>query len=276
MNDQTNLSGKADILIIDDTPANLRLLFQILTAQNYRVRPTVSGKQALEAARAATPDLILLDIMMPEMDGYEVCQHLKANEQTRAVPVIFLSALSDTKNKISAFAAGGVDYITKPFQSEEVLARVQTHLTIHSLQKMLQIRNEELQAKNYELAAALAQVKRLSGLLPICASCKKIRNDEGYWQQVEVYIREHSEADFSHGICPECMQKFYPDQYQKLETRRQDILNVLTGLGQASLEDIAMAVGMPTSNTLNRLQIMVGEKQVEQLEIEGKITYKLP
>ena len=276
MNDQTNLSGKADILIIDDTPANLRLLFQILTAQGYRVRPTVSGKQALEAARAATPDLILLDIMMPEMDGYEVCQHLKANEQTRAVPVIFLSALSDTKNKISAFAAGGVDYITKPFQSEEVLARVQTHLTIHSLQKMLQIRNEELQAKNYELAAALAQVKRLSGLLPICASCKKIRNDEGYWQQVEVYIREHSEADFSHGICPECMQKFYPDQYQKLETRRQDILNVLTGLGQASLEDIAMAVGMPTSNTLNRLQIMVGEKQVEQLEIEGKITYKLP
>jgi CheY-like chemotaxis protein len=276
MNNQTNTPAKADILVVDDTPANLRLLFQILTTHGYRVRPTVSGKQALEAARAATPDLILLDIMMPEMDGYEVCQRLKADEQIHDIPVIFLSALSDTKNKVSAFAAGGVDYITKPFQSEEVLARVQTHLIIHSLQKMLQIRNEELQTKNYELAAALAQVKRLSGLLPICASCKKIRNDEGYWQQVEVYIHEHSEADFTHGICPDCMQKLYPDQYQRLGTRRQDILNVLVKLGQASLEDIAMAVGMPTSNTLNRLQIMVEEKQVEQLEIEGKITYKLP
>jgi CheY-like chemotaxis protein len=275
MNNQTNTPEKADILIVDDTPANLRLLFQLLSAHNYRVRAAISGKQALEAAHATTPDLILLDIMMPEMSGYEVCQHLKADEQTQNVPVIFLSALSDTRNKISAFAAGGVDYITKPFQAEEVLARARAHLTIYHLQKMLQTRNEELQAKNHELAVALAQVKRLSGLLPICASCKKIRNDEGYWQQVEVYIHQHSEADFTHGICPDCMQKLYPEQYQRLETRRQDILTVLSGLGRASLEDIALAVSMPASNTLNRLQILIEERQVEHLEIEGKIIYKL-
>jgi signal transduction histidine kinase len=150
----------SDILIVDDTPANLRLLSQMLTERGYKVRAVLSGPQALMAAQAAPPDLILLDIRMPEMDGYEVCQRLKTGEQTRDIPVLFISALSETEDKIKAFTAGGVDYITKPFQFEEVLARVQTHLALRNLHRQLQAANaelarqiDELRARNEELDA---------------------------------------------------------------------------------------------------------------------------
>jgi CheY-like chemotaxis protein len=269
-------NDKADILVVDDNPSNLRILVQLLSQQGYKVRPVTNGRLALTAAQAKPPDLILLDIMMPEMDGYEVCRQLKADERTQVVPIIFISAINETLDKVVAFTAGGVDYITKPFQHEEALARIKTHLTLHRLQQQLQEKNTQLHTKNLELAAALAQVKKLSGLLPICASCKKIRNDLGYWQNVETYIHEHSEADFSHGICPDCMQKLYPDMYEKLESRRQDIVLALTGLQQATLEEIALAVNMPTSNTLSRLQIMLQENLVEQIQVNKQIFYRLP
>jgi len=143
-NDQTDFSGES-ILVVDDTPANLRLLAGILTEQRYNVRPVKNGKLALWAARGTTPpDLVLLDILMPEMDGYEVCEKLKADERTRDIPVIFLSALDDVRNKIKAFSAGGVDYITKPFQEEEVLARVETHLNQRRMQRRLEEQNKAL------------------------------------------------------------------------------------------------------------------------------------
>ena len=113
-----------NILIVDDTPANLRLLTHMLTEHGYYARPVLDGAQALATAQTAPPDLILLDIRMPGMDGYVVCQRLKADEGTREIPVLFISALSETEDKVQAFAAGGVDYITKPFQLEEVLARI--------------------------------------------------------------------------------------------------------------------------------------------------------
>ena len=128
----------ANILIVDDTPANLRLLVQMLTEQGYHARPVLNGLQALAAAQIMPPDLILLDIRMPGIDGYEVCQRLKADVRTQDIPVLFISALSETGDKVRAFTAGGADYITKPFQLEEVLARVQTQLTVRSLQQHLQ------------------------------------------------------------------------------------------------------------------------------------------
>jgi two-component system sensor histidine kinase/response regulator len=128
----------ASILIVDDTPANLRLLTQMLTERGYYTRPVLNGVQALAAAQIMPPDLILLDIRMPEMDGYEVCRQLKADVRTSAIPVLFISALSDTEDKLRAFTAGGLDYITKPFQLEEVLARVETQLTVRRLQMHLQ------------------------------------------------------------------------------------------------------------------------------------------
>lgn len=197
---------RGNILIVDDSPENLNVLTCMLSKHGYQVRPAISGELALKAVRKAPPDLILLDIMMaPGIDGYEVCRRLKASEQTRDIPVIFISALHDTANKVSAFDAGGVDYITKPFRIEEVLARINTHLALRNLQK-------HVEEKNAQLAEVLANVKTLRGLLPICASCKKIRDDQGYWKQLEEYIENHSEALFSHGLCPDCAEKLYADQ----------------------------------------------------------------
>jgi len=135
---------KGDILIVDDTPANLRLLSQMLVEQGYQVRPVPDGSLALAAVQAQSPDLILLDIRMPGMDGYEVCEHLKADAQTRDIPVIFISALDAAQDKVRAFTIGGVDYVTKPFQVEEVLARVGTHLALRRLQKQLQDANQKM------------------------------------------------------------------------------------------------------------------------------------
>lgn len=145
---------KADILVIDDTPENLALLSQILKDKGYKVRSVTKASTGLRGAKAAPPDLILLDVKMPEMNGYEVCQRLKAEEVTRDIPVIFISALGDVLDKVKAFEVGGVDYITKPLQVEEVLARIETHLTIRQLQQQLQTQNKQLQQEISERTAA--------------------------------------------------------------------------------------------------------------------------
>lgn len=145
MSSQPISPAKADILIIDDTPENLNLLNAMLTTQGYKVRRVTKGFVGLRGAQAAPPDLILLDVNMPQMNGYEVCQHLKTDDRTREIPVIFISALTDVLDKVRAFSVGGVDYITKPFQVEEVLARIETHLTIRKLQQQLQSQNIQLQ-----------------------------------------------------------------------------------------------------------------------------------
>ncbi|NNG01401.1 MAG: response regulator [Desulfobacteraceae bacterium] len=211
-------NDRQNILIVDDTPENLRVLTDMLTEQGYKVRPAPSGKLALSGAAAILPDLILLDIHMPEMDGYEVCRRLKADKATKSVPIIFISALSEVFDKVKAFKAGGVDYITKPFQVEEVLARISTHLTISRLHKQLEQANQDLKKRieeeiylNKKLQNAMDEIKVLSGLIPICSYCKKIRDDDGYWHQLEAYLDEHSQASFSHGICNECCQNLYAD-----------------------------------------------------------------
>ncbi len=134
----------ASILIVDDTPANLQVLAGMLKDRGYKVRPVPSGKLALLAAKREPPDLILLDINMPEMNGYEVCEHLKGDELLAGIPVIFISALTDQLDKVKAFATGGLDYITKPFQMEELHARVETHLKLRRLQIDLVNANKRL------------------------------------------------------------------------------------------------------------------------------------
>lgn len=158
MIEPTSNSFQGNILVVDDTPANLRLLTDILTKNKYQVRPVPNGKLALSAAQGMPPDLILLDIMMPEINGYQVCEKLKAFPETRDIPVIFISAIDEVVDKVKAFAVGGVDYITKPFQVEEVLARVETHLRIRSLQQNLQRKNEDLAATLQQLQDAQDQL----------------------------------------------------------------------------------------------------------------------
>ena len=200
-----------NILVVDDTKENLRILADALGEEGYKVRPALSGRMALEAARKELPDLILLDILMPGMDGYEVCEILKADQALKDVPVIFISALNEVGDKMKGFSAGGVDYISKPFQTEEVLARVKTHLTLRQLQKDVEGKNTRLRELNRDLQSALDEIKTLRGIIPICANCKKIRDDDDSWQRIENYISAHSEAVFSHSICPDCAKKLYPD-----------------------------------------------------------------
>ena len=139
------ISDLPQILIVDDTLDNLKLLTTMLFEHGYQVRPVSSGVRALESVAVEKPDLIILDIIMPEMDGYEVCRRLKLNEHSRDIPVIFISALDEAVNKVTGFKVGGVDYIAKPFQEEEVLIRVETHLSVSRLQQQLQARNIQLE-----------------------------------------------------------------------------------------------------------------------------------
>ncbi len=181
---------KEMILIVDDNPQSIKLLGSILDLKGYATAVATSGKEALQFLGKEIPDLILLDIMMPGMDGFEVCRSIKNDKNARETPVIFLTARRDIDDLVRGFEAGGIDYVTKPFNSTELLIRVKTHL---------------------DLKKARDEIKRLKGIIPICCSCKKIRDDEGYWEQVETYIESHSDAEFTHGICPECTEKLYGD-----------------------------------------------------------------
>lgn len=188
---------RANILIVDDNSENLRLLSQTLSRKGYTVRPAKSGKMALTAVEEMPPDLFLLDIMMPEMDGYELCRRLKEDPKIADIPVIFLTARSTSEDIVKGFEVGAVDYVLKPFRIPELLARVETHITLRETIVRLQ--------------SALDRIQTLEGLLPICASCKKIRDGEGSWHPIENYISARTNADFSHGICPECIKRLYPD-----------------------------------------------------------------
>jgi DNA-binding response OmpR family regulator len=190
------------ILIVDDIPLNLKILEAILVKEEYEIVRAVDGRQALNRARDILPDLILLDIMMPKMDGFQACKALKRSSKTKHIPIIFLTSKSGTESVVRGLKLGAADYVVKPFKAAELIARVRTHLELKKARDNQAILISKLQK-------ALEDVKQLSGLLPICAHCKKVRNDEGYWQQVEVYITNHSTAQFTHGICPECLEQYY-------------------------------------------------------------------
>src|SRR5271155_4031955 len=145
----------ANILLVDDAPANLQVLAGMLKNRGYKARPVPSGKLALLAARKDPPDLILLDINMPDMNGYEVCEHLKADDNLKGIPIIFISALTEPLDKVKAFAIGGVDYLTKPFQMEELHARVETHLKLRRLQIELEEYSRHLESARMRLKLGL-------------------------------------------------------------------------------------------------------------------------
>jgi DNA-binding response OmpR family regulator len=204
------------VLLVDDNLSNLKVLLGVLQAQGLAVAVARSGAEALERLRHLTPDLILLDVLMPSLNGFDTCRRIKAQPRTADIPILFMTALTDIDSKLQGFAAGGVDYVTKPFEMSEVLARVQTHLTIRRLHQRLALQNAELQVANVQLLevtttlrAALEEVKTLRGLIPICAWCKQIRDVQGLWHEVEAYLREHTEADFTHGLCPACRKEAF-------------------------------------------------------------------
>lgn len=189
MDDNNTISRNVLILIVDDNPQNLQVLGALMEKRNYDTAMALSGPEALEYLKSERPDLILLDVMMPQMDGYQVCRRLKKDDSTKNIPVIFLTAKNDTESVLEGFDSGGVDYVTKPFNPKELMARVKTHI---------------------DLKRAREEVKTLRGLIPICANCKQVRDDKGFWKSVEAYIQDQTDAMFTHGICSECLQVLYP------------------------------------------------------------------
>jgi CheY-like chemotaxis protein len=187
------------ILIVDDMPENTLLLAEVVREECDATLIAEDGEEGLRLAREQRPDLILLDVVMPGMDGYEVCTALKADPVLRDIPVIFITSLDALDQETRGLDLGAVDYIIKPFNPAITRLRVRNQL-------LLKVGRDLLAERTRELEAALAEVKQLSGLLPICAWCKKVRDDQGYWKQIEVYIRDHSHAEFTHGVCPECMK----------------------------------------------------------------------
>jgi len=198
------------ILIAEDDALSRRMLEVTLVKAGHEVVTTRDGGEALGAlTRDGAPKLLILDWMMPVKDGPEVCRELRVHETSQPHYIILLTARTQTPDIVEGLQAGADDYMTKPFEGEELLARVQVGRRMLELQASLADRVRDLEA-------ALAKVKLLQGLLPICSYCKKIRNDKNYWLQVDTYVAQHSEARFSHGICPECYENVVKPEMAKL------------------------------------------------------------
>lgn len=186
------------ILVVDDSSMYASFLCNILE-RDYHCEMVLDGIKAIRKACEDPPDLILLDIVMPEMDGYKVCEILKKNQATRDIPIIFMTSMDAPEDEAKGLELGAVDFITKPYRMPIVRARIENHL---KTQRLLA-----------ELRSALHEVETIKGLLPICSHCKKIRDDDGSWRELEEYLSRTSELTFSHGICPHCRNELYPSNH---------------------------------------------------------------
>ncbi|HEV7745513.1 MAG TPA: response regulator transcription factor [Pyrinomonadaceae bacterium] len=186
------------ILIAEDDPVSRRVLEATLLKWGYEVLVATNGADAWEILQGDdAPSLAILDIMMPGIDGLEVCRRVRQSPSATPPYLILLTAMASKDEVVNGIQAGANDYLSKPFHREELKARVGVGAQMLTLQKSLAERVKELEQ-------ALSQVKQLQGMLPICSYCKKIRNDQNYWQKVEGYISDHTDVEFSHGICPDC------------------------------------------------------------------------
>jgi sigma-B regulation protein RsbU (phosphoserine phosphatase) len=197
------------ILIADDDDVSRLLLEGLLTRQGYEVVAVSDGTEAWEVLQGTdSPCLAVLDWMMGGMDGLEVCRRVRDCPGLRGVYLLLLTSRGDREHVLAGLEAGANDYVTKPFDCDELLARVRVGAQMVSLQT-------ELLARLSELEEALGRVKQLQGLLPICSYCKSIRDDKNYWHQVESYVKTHSQAEFSHGVCPSCWETVVKPQFRE-------------------------------------------------------------
>ncbi len=194
------------ILIAEDDPVSRRVLEVTLKKWEYEVQVTHDGGEAWAALQAeGCPRLAILDWMMPIMDGPEICRRVRDSPGGEDMYLLLLTAKVQTDDIVEGLEAGADDYVTKPFHPEELQARISTGRRIIEL-------HERLEERVHELEHALHQINTLRGLLPICSYCKRVRNEGDYWQAVESYMSEHSEAEFSHGVCPDCYDKIVRPQ----------------------------------------------------------------
>jgi DNA-binding response OmpR family regulator len=203
------VSKQFKVLVTDDSPDILLLSTTLLRGAGYKALEASTGKECLNAVRTHHPDLVLLDVVLPDMTGTEVCRQIKSDKNLEDIFVILASAIQVS----SEYQADGLDigadgYIIRPISNKEFLARVQAGERIKRAEDALRKKERQQQTLISQLEAALAEIKTLKGFIPICASCKKIRDDEGYWNQLEAYIAEHTDAVFTHGFCPECGEQY--------------------------------------------------------------------
>jgi DNA-binding response OmpR family regulator len=198
------------VLVADDHDVNRKLLRTLLSAEGYEVIEAANGNEALTFLKSVTQPVVgLIDWEMPQVEGIEVCRQTRALNPETPLFLILVTVRDTKKDVVTGLQAGANDYITKPFDKTELLARVKIGSQMVELQQKL---TEHVK----ELKDALISVKQLSGLLPICSYCKKIRDDQNYWQQVEAYVGKHSEAQFSHSICPTCYEDIVKPEMMKL------------------------------------------------------------
>lgn len=240
------------ILIVEDSMCQAEQLRLMLEKHGYSVRIASDGKQALESIRNAPPSLVISDIIMPEMDGYQLCAAIRADETMRDLPVVLLTALSSPRDILLALECDADNFISKPYNEQYLMSRMESIMAgirlrgsreadcaevvyggerfrvanehqrifdlLFSTYEAMVVNNRELQdtqralsEKVVELEAALERVQQLEGIIPICMHCKKIRDDKDYWHQIDQFITRYSDMQFSHGICPECLKKYYGD-----------------------------------------------------------------
>ncbi len=203
------------ILIAEDDATSRTVLEAILTKDGYEVVATGDGISALAALeQSGAPELAILDLMMPGIDGLELMRRIRALPNQLPPYLIMVSSKAEKLDVIAGLDAGADDYLTKPFDPGELRARVKVGC------RMLEMRIA-LGDKVKQLALALEQVRTLRGIVPICASCKNVRDDQGFWNRVEVYVRDHTEAEFSHAVCPDCLRKLYPQFKHDDEPKRR-------------------------------------------------------
>lgn len=196
------------ILIAEDSVSSRFLLERILKKFGYNLISTENGKQALEELnKKDAPQIAILDWMMPEIDGVEVCKRIREKETNNPPYIILLTALGSKKNIVTGLDAGTNDYLGKPFDTDELRARIKVGERVINLQNSLA--NQIL-----ELEKSLEHIKTLQGILPICMHCHKIRNDNEAWEKIEDYLTKNTNAELSHSLCPECLNKYYPEEME--------------------------------------------------------------
>lgn len=194
------------VLIVDDEPINLRLI-SVSLSEEYDILTALNGHEAISRLKQQEVDLILLDVMMPDISGFDVCRIIKADSRYAEIPVVFLTAMDTPQGERQGLDLGAIDYLSKPVELEVLKLRVRNLTALKLRGDEVREQRDLLAIRKEELEAALARVRQLEGIIPICMYCKKIKDDQESWQELEKYITQHSEVMFSHSACPECYEK---------------------------------------------------------------------
>ncbi len=213
---------RQSVLIVDDSATDLLYLTRLLERPDRHIITAKSGEEALHILKGFEFALVLLDIQLEGLNGFQTAERIRANERTRHLPIIFITATSSEEESVfRGYDAGAVDYLIKPIAANLLRSKVNVFCELSAQRLVIHEQLKEIQAKNEVLHRQLEEIKTLRGLVPICARCKNVRDDSGFWQTIEAYVCDHSEAEFSHSLCPECTGVLYPGLNLRSESQTQ-------------------------------------------------------